>query len=252
MWMTWQIFLHRHLNPLTIIRIRINLWVNSNSIKDRQGLPIKNTLLFWLPIPDFPTSCSHEHWHICSQIMMLDTLDSLPRLRFSDAQMEVLMFAMRELGVRDVPSLRTFRRAQKKLRTEISLPSNRCESVRGNIFYVNDIATQVARVKNFLSVYHILLPNTTSYRTSQTHWSGPSSICILRELMDSWAKLTMQTSGRKRIHTIILLPWSLAEIISISMSMRWRSPARGSLLSHSSGYSSTGNYVETAGKCTKS
>lgn len=154
MWMTWQIFLHRHLNPLTIIRIRINLWVNSNSIKDRRGLPIKNTLLFWLPIPDFLTSCSHEHWHICSQIMMLDTLDSLPRLRFSDAQMEVLMFAMRELGVRDVPSLRTFRRAQKKLRTEISHPSNRCESVRGNIFYINDIATQVARVKTF---YHFII-----------------------------------------------------------------------------------------------
>lgn len=80
--------------------------------------------------------------------MILDTLDSLPRMRFSSAQMEILLFAMRELGLRGIPSLKTLRRAQDDLREKIAIPSVRHQSIRGNIFYVNDIASQVARVRS--------------------------------------------------------------------------------------------------------
>lgn len=79
--------------------------------------------------------------------MILDTLDSLPRMRFSNAQMDILLFAMRELGLPGIPSLRTLRRAQDDLREKIAIPSVRHQSVRGNVFYVNDIASQVARVR---------------------------------------------------------------------------------------------------------
>ena len=77
----------------------------------------------------------------------MDALDSLPRLRLSNAQMNAVMFVMREAGVVNVPSVKTLRRIQQKLRDRIAIPSIRKSSILGNVFYVNDICEQVARVR---------------------------------------------------------------------------------------------------------
>lgn len=85
-------------------------------------------------------------------MFLLDWLDNLPRLPMSRAHMRAFIFAMREAGVDDVPSLETLRRYQKALRGQIAVPTNRKKSTRNNIFYVNDIAAQVAHVRVFVCV----------------------------------------------------------------------------------------------------
>lgn len=91
--------------------------------------------------------------------MILDTLDSSPRLRLSDNQMQLIMFGMSELGVRDVPALSTFRDMQKALRRKIAVPTEEHRSSRGNVFYVNNIGALIAKdfanplIRPFIHLY---------------------------------------------------------------------------------------------------
>lgn len=91
--------------------------------------------------------------------MILDTLDSSPRLRLSDNQMQLIMFGMSELGVRDVPALSTFRNMQKALRRKIAVPTEEHRSSRGNVFYVNNIGALIAKdfanplIRPFIHLY---------------------------------------------------------------------------------------------------
>ena len=73
-------------------------------------------------------------------------LDSLPRLRLSETQMRTIIFVLREAGVKGVPSLKTLRHVQEKLRERVGFPTVRHVSPRGNVFHVNDIKAQVAKV----------------------------------------------------------------------------------------------------------
>ena len=74
-------------------------------------------------------------------------LDSLPRLRISNNIMRAFLHVMKEAGVPDVPSLETLRRRQTILRSLLAVPSRRTVSTHGNVFYVNDICEQIARVR---------------------------------------------------------------------------------------------------------
>lgn len=85
---------------------------------------------------------THELW----QEFLLDLLDSLPRLQLSDAHMSMVIFILKECGVPNVPSLKTFRRVQTGLRESVRMPTYKRVSDRGNIFYVNGIGAQVAKV----------------------------------------------------------------------------------------------------------
>lgn len=78
---------------------------------------------------------------------LLDLLDNLPRLRLSDPHMRTIMFVMKELGVKSVPSLDTLRRLQAQLREHVSVPTSLRSSSRGHIFYVNEIGAQIAKVR---------------------------------------------------------------------------------------------------------
>lgn len=80
-------------------------------------------------------------------MFLLDWLDNLPRLPMSRSHMRAFIFAMREAGVDNVPSLETLRRFQKGLRGHVAVPTVRKKSTRDNIFYVNDISSQVAHVR---------------------------------------------------------------------------------------------------------
>ena len=64
----------------------------------------------------------------------------------SDSQLSLVLFTMRELGVDNIPSLKTFRRVQVKMREKVSVTTERKVSSRGNIFHANNIGSIVAKV----------------------------------------------------------------------------------------------------------
>lgn len=80
-------------------------------------------------------------------MFLLDMLDNLPRLRLSDSQMRTILWVMKELGTRDIPSLSTLRRVQEKLRKDTAVQTTQYKSSESNIFYTNDIASQIAQVR---------------------------------------------------------------------------------------------------------
>lgn len=77
--------------------------------------------------------------------MLLDFLCNLPRLRMSSAQIKAVIFVLKEAGVENVPSYDTLRKIQKKLNKKISVPTQRNVSDTGNVYYSNDLASQIAR-----------------------------------------------------------------------------------------------------------
>lgn len=80
--------------------------------------------------------------------MLLDILDNLPRLRMSSSQFKVILWLLRELHVKNVPSFNAFRKMQKGLRKTCGSEPEMHTSSLGNIFYVNDVRRSVAKVRN--------------------------------------------------------------------------------------------------------
>lgn len=83
--------------------------------------------------------------------MLLDILDNLPRLRMSNNQFRMILWILKECGVRDVPSFDTFRTMQTSLRELCGSEPKLYKSTMGNHFYVNNIAESVARVSSLLT-----------------------------------------------------------------------------------------------------
>ena len=83
------------------------------------------------------------------QMFILDLLDSMPQLRLSGELIKMILWALKTLGVPDVPSFRQLRTTQKTLAEQIRVDPRRHESAMGNIFYQNspeDLLTLVSRV----------------------------------------------------------------------------------------------------------
>ena len=76
----------------------------------------------------------------------IDILDNLPRLRMSSAQLRFLLFCLRTLGVKNVPSYDAFRAMQKDLHEKCGNSTTGHVSSLGNRFYVNDLRQTVSRV----------------------------------------------------------------------------------------------------------
>ncbi|KAJ6563160.1 hypothetical protein B0H10DRAFT_1966257 [Mycena sp. CBHHK59/15] len=92
------------------------------------------------------TTPNAEWYPYPSRLMfLLDTLDNLPRLRISSSLMRVFLWILKEAGCKDVPSFDALRRIQKKLRSEIGIPSIPCMSPLGNVFFMNDPRAIVAQ-----------------------------------------------------------------------------------------------------------
>ncbi|KIJ47128.1 hypothetical protein M422DRAFT_249438 [Sphaerobolus stellatus SS14] len=104
----------------------------------------------------------------CPIIFLLDMLDNLPRMRLSDTQMEAVLWVMKESGSRNVPSLDTLRRVQGKLQKVTGIPTTKFKSSQGNVFYVNNVAKQLAEdwanplVRPFMQLYPEETPNWMS------------------------------------------------------------------------------------------
>ncbi|EJD45114.1 hypothetical protein AURDEDRAFT_64644 [Auricularia subglabra TFB-10046 SS5] len=77
-------------------------------------------------------------------MFLLDLLDSLPRLRLSNAHLEFILWILMELGVHDVPSLYALRQVQKQLRTKLCLGPEPQQSVRGNRFFTNSVTRSIS------------------------------------------------------------------------------------------------------------
>jgi hypothetical protein len=92
---------------------------------------------------NIPCACLYIY---TPQILLLDLLDNLPRNRLSDSVLKMILWILEELHVRDVPSFHAFRQAQNTLRKEAGVATHEYRSARGNIFYMNDIGTLIAKV----------------------------------------------------------------------------------------------------------
>jgi hypothetical protein len=80
-------------------------------------------------------------------MFLLDTLDNLPRLRWSDAQLRMIFWLLEEAGCKDVPSFYSFRKMQAQLKRTCSIKTDQHTSCIDNIFYGNDIRQSISLVR---------------------------------------------------------------------------------------------------------
>ncbi|KAJ7189318.1 hypothetical protein GGX14DRAFT_580795 [Mycena pura] len=78
-------------------------------------------------------------------VMHLDILDNLPRCRFTNAQLSVVLHFAKSLGAPNVPTLKGLRKIQQDLQFRCATEPVKITSSLGNIFYVNDIRDTIAR-----------------------------------------------------------------------------------------------------------
>ncbi|KAG5649389.1 hypothetical protein H0H81_004167, partial [Sphagnurus paluster] len=87
-----------------------------------------------------PSNAEADEWfpYPSKVIFLLDTIDNLPRLRMSGSLMKVVLWLLRELGVKHVPSFDALRKAQKGLQKKNGIPTVQWKSPKGNAFSFND------------------------------------------------------------------------------------------------------------------
>lgn len=81
-----------------------------------------------------------------SQMMLLDIIDNLPRLRMSTSQFKMILWILKECGVKNTPSNAAFRKMQHELKVLCGSEPKAHVSSLGNLFYVNDMRESIARV----------------------------------------------------------------------------------------------------------
>lgn len=77
----------------------------------------------------------------------MDTIDNLPRLRLSGSMMKVILWLLREVGVKHVPSYDKLRKVQKKVREDDGVPTVHWMSPKGNAFSFNDLRAIITNLR---------------------------------------------------------------------------------------------------------
>ncbi|EJD46017.1 hypothetical protein AURDEDRAFT_124427 [Auricularia subglabra TFB-10046 SS5] len=103
-------------------------------------------------------------------MFFIDLLDSLPRLRLSDAHMKMILFVLLKCGARDVPSFYALRKCQELLREKSAPSTVKHQSVHGNVFYSNDIRDTIAMIVPHFHPYPELEPNGISESWEASRW----------------------------------------------------------------------------------
>ncbi|XP_006462267.1 hypothetical protein AGABI2DRAFT_47524, partial [Agaricus bisporus var. bisporus H97] len=77
-------------------------------------------------------------------IFLLDTIDNLPRLRISGPIMKSILWLLRAVNVKNVPSFAGLRKAQSDLQKEAGVVTYHRRSPKGNMFSFNDPRALIA------------------------------------------------------------------------------------------------------------
>ncbi|KAJ7782483.1 hypothetical protein DFH07DRAFT_949282 [Mycena maculata] len=77
-------------------------------------------------------------------VMLLDILDNMPRCRFTDTQMSLILHLAKKLGAAGIPSLKGLRKIQKTVQAECGHKPLHIVSHLGNVFYMNDVRDAIA------------------------------------------------------------------------------------------------------------
>ncbi len=80
------------------------------------------------------------------QMFLLNTMDNLAHLHISNSLMRVFLLVLKECGAHNVLSFDCLRNVQKALRASCSISTVPCESALGNIYFLNDPRTLIAKV----------------------------------------------------------------------------------------------------------
>lgn len=132
-------------------------------------------------------------------MFVLDLLDNLPRLRLSSDHFKVFLWALRELGVRDVPSFKRFRRQQKKINELGGIHTDAKRAPQGEVFYQNRVADLIAHVCGRVSSLvacccliktHRTMPIHRPVRTSRSILYGPAQSARRTTRSGSYTMLT--------------------------------------------------------------
>ncbi|EJD36336.1 hypothetical protein AURDEDRAFT_74302 [Auricularia subglabra TFB-10046 SS5] len=133
----------------------------------------------WGPFPH-KTVRRHENCihtaNFSLQMCFIVALDDMPRQRFSDSQMQFILWVMSEIGGRNVPSLRALRKFQEKLALQFGTRTIEQRSELGNVFYTNDIRATLAmdaanpQMANHFVVYPVLCPARITNSWETRHW----------------------------------------------------------------------------------
>ncbi|KAG7093258.1 hypothetical protein E1B28_006941 [Marasmius oreades] len=130
--------------------------------------------------------------------------------------MKMFIWALRELGVIQVPSFYALRKMQTKLRESQGVPCLECTSVQGNVFYINDVRTVIAHdwlnphIRKNIHVYPEI--STDGVVTEVWHaekWRKEMDVDLLSPMYDSGLKYyyVHKLSCMKTGDFVILMRW---------------------------------------------
>ncbi|KAJ3992124.1 hypothetical protein F5050DRAFT_1580171, partial [Lentinula boryana] len=105
---------------------------------------------------------------------LLDVLDNLPRLRLSSAHLKMILFMMRNINPKDVPSYRSLREEQARLKNLCGVPTIQYQSQQGDIYYLNDVVDMMKKnFENPETASHIMIypEDTESFPSEFTQFA---------------------------------------------------------------------------------
>ncbi|KAG8796301.1 hypothetical protein FRC12_000716, partial [Ceratobasidium sp. 428] len=131
---------------------------------------------------------------------LADALSSSRRVRFSRQHMEALLEYARETRGEEIPTYTALRSFQKKLKTQMGDPSQRCVSSTGTVYYLNAISRGLQDVIEFSTLFkfdHILLIDQKSIQDMSNPFVRPRMTFYPHSDGD---RMSQAWHGRKMIH----------------------------------------------------